>query len=108
LIPTTATAHTRNVKNAGWYNSCARQPALRKPKGFPSSALAVSPNKSPETAPKNSRVPSLHGGQLLALGALGLVCPREWGVNERHHVQPQLSNHSEEVYAQEIANTGAD
>jgi hypothetical protein len=37
-----------------------------------------------------------------------LCAPRKWSVNERHHAQPQLSNHSEEVYAQEIANAGAD
>jgi hypothetical protein len=40
----------------------------------------------------------------------GLICAcNENGVqNEKHHVQPQLSNHYEDVYAQEMDNASAD
>jgi hypothetical protein len=35
--------------------------------------------------------------------------PQENGAqNEKHYVQPQLNNHYEEVYVQEMSNAGAD
>ncbi len=47
------------------------------------------------------------GGDLFFSGHTGL--PQENGAqNEKHHVQPQLSSHCEEVYAQKMANASAD